>query len=219
MDRKGYGVLITFEGIEGAGKTTQVTRLTEALKKEGYDVVTTYEPGATPLGEKIRDWIFSSSLSPDMEALLFIADRVLHWHQMIFPALEERKIVLCDRFSDSTYAYQGYGSGVSIPFLKKLHQNFLGRREPDLTILLDIPVENVLLSSQQKESTVRIPIPKDRIEKRSLEFHQKVRKGYLRLAKQNPHRFCVLDGRENPEILEAKILFSVKSLMQKHSHQ
>lgn len=215
MERPYPGFLITFEGIEGAGKTTQITLLAESLKNEGWEVVHTFEPGATPIGRMIREFVFSHPLPGETETLLFVADRVLHWKKVIAPALEEGKIVLCDRFSDSTYAYQGFGTGVPLKFIRELHKRACHLPEPDLTILLDIPVEKTFPVGHTGEVSSRIAQPRDRIEMRPAEFHQKVRAGYLKLAQIHPHRFLVLNGLETKEALHHKILLATKKLLAK----
>ncbi|MFN4182023.1 MAG: dTMP kinase, partial [bacterium] len=182
VERAYSGLLITFEGIEGAGKTTQIFLLAESLKKEGWEVVHTFEPGATPIGRLIREFLFSHPIPAETETFLFVADRILHWKKVIAPALEEGKIVLCDRFSDSTYAYQGYGTGVSLKLIRELHERTMHFPEPDLTILLDIPVEEAINEGDGRKGSYRIVQPRDRIERRPVEFHRKVRAGYLKLA-------------------------------------
>ncbi|MDL1966581.1 MAG: dTMP kinase [Candidatus Desulfofervidus auxilii] len=179
-------LFITFEGIEGAGKTTQSMLLAEWLKKRGREVCVTYEPGHTPLGQRIREILLSDQFSSCAEAelLLYLADRAEHVKKMILPALTENKFVLCDRYHDSTLAYQGYGRGIKIEFIWNCLFS-LGFPLPHFTFLLDCPVEIGL--KRIKNRTL------DRMEKQTLLFHNRVREGFLKLAKADPKRIKVID--------------------------
>ena len=185
---KGY--FITFEGIDGSGKTTQLELAEKFLKQRGYDVVTTREPGALEIGEKIRNILlnYNGVVSDKCEMFLFLADRAQHVETFIKPALESGKIVLCDRYTDSTIAYQGYARGQDIELLMKLNNIAIRGLLPDLTLLYDIPTE----ISQQ-----RIGKEKDRMESSGSIFHEKVHQGYLTILKENPARIKKIDGTKS----------------------
>jgi len=176
------GIFITFEGIEGSGKTTQIKLLGERLKKQGLKVLTTYEPGDTEVGQKIRNILLEPeiNINPLCELILYFADRRFNmFNEKIKPYLETGFIVICDRFTDSTVAYQGYARGVSIDIIKELNRILLNEFKPDLTILLDLPVIIGLKRNQQVNKT-------DRFELEDLAFHDRVREGYLKLAEIEP---------------------------------
>ncbi len=185
------GLFITFEGIDGCGKSTQVARAKEALKKKGLRCVVTREPGGTLIGEKIRSIILSPRLpgmSDPCETFLYLAVRAQHVHEIILPALQNGDIVLCDRFADATFAYQGAGRKIPLPLLEKMNGFAAARLQPALTFLFDITVEK---SRQRlKESGKKA----DRLEGSGAQFYESVRQGYLRLAKQYPDRIVVLQG-------------------------
>ena len=189
------GLLITFEGIEGSGKTTQAQRLYEYLRaKRGDKVIFTYEPGDTEVGRRIREILIDKRYVIDAwtELFLYLADRVAHVEQVIKPALDEGKIVISDRYADSSVAYQGAG-GVPIDTIKQFNEVATFGIKPQLTVLLDLPVEDGLTRLGER----------DRIEAKDVEFHQTVRRYYLELAKSEPDRFVVLDGsKPEDEIFE-----------------
>lgn len=176
------GLFITFEGPEGSGKSTHSRRVVKDLTDEGYDVVHTHEPGGTALGQKIRDILLEKKeirLDKYSELLLFEADRSQHIEEVIRPALKDKKIIICDRFNTATFAYQGYGLGMDMKLIETLDAASTCGIGPDLTVLLDIEVETGLERAGGVNSA-------DRMEKRGIEFHNKVRKGYLALAEQSP---------------------------------
>lgn len=184
------GFFISFEGIEGTGKTTQVRLLAERLSKAGYSVILTKEPGGTAIGNKIRDVL----LQPEhkgmfylTELLLYNADRAQHLKELILPAISEGKIVITDRFSDSTVAYQGYGRGIDISLIKSIDEIATGGIKPDITILFDLDVETGL---KRNRGINKI----DRLELEDIEFHKKVRKGYLQIANREPERIRIIDA-------------------------
>jgi dTMP kinase len=176
---------ITFEGSEGCGKSTQSGMLVSYLKAKGAKVIYLREPGGVKLGEMIRAILLDpkNKISAQAETLLYMAARAQVVGEIIKPALEAKKIVICDRFLDSTIAYQGYGLGIDIKLIKAIGNFATGGIVPDLTIFLDLPVESGL---KHKDSC------KDRIEQRSMSYHEKVRCGYLALAKQEPQRIKIV---------------------------
>ena len=170
-----HGTFITFEGVEGAGKTTQVHRLADAL---GPNVVLTREPGGTPVAERIRDlFLTSDGITAVTELLLIAAARAQHVDELIRPALEANQIVICDRFIDATVAYQGYRGGIDLELIHRLNQTATGGLKPDLTFVLDLPPE-IGLQRQQQGRTHR-----DRLDREPLESHHKVQAGYLAAVK------------------------------------
>ncbi len=188
MTKKFPGAFITLEGPEGAGKSTQVKHLTTLLTERGIDHLVTRDPGGTPLGKKIRRILLTPNLdvSPRAELLLYQADRAQHVEELIMPALREGKLVICDRYVDSTMAYQGYGRGIDFDLIKELNQIATGGLMPSLTFLFDLDSEEGL--------SRRHPAGHDRIEREALDFHIKVRQGYLEMAKQEPERFHIIDA-------------------------
>lgn len=190
--RKVRGLFITFEGIEHCGKTTQCELLADTLRTDGHEVVLTREPGGTPLGAAIRDIVLHSGapLETVSELLLFAADRAQHIGSVIEPALSAGKIVICDRFADSTRAYQGYGRGIDSALIDRAIALATGGLSPDLTILMDIDVET---------SRSRGDDASDRIEQDSDDFFHRVREGFLKIAAQNSARTVVLDGTQSIE--------------------
>ena len=198
------GLFITFEGADGCGKTTQIKLVKDYLEKSGYEVVLTREPGAKGLGEKIREILlnYDGIVSDRCESFLFLADRAQNIDTIVNPAVEKGKIVLCDRHIDSTVAYQGYGRGLNLERINKLNLLATDGRVPDLTIVFDIDVET---------SMQRVGKEKDRMESAGIEFHNRVRNGYLEIAKNEPERVKVVDGREGIE----KVFENVKDLVNK----
>jgi dTMP kinase len=190
------GLFITFEGPEGAGKTTQIKLFCELLQKRHIPYVTTREPGGSKLSTHLRKWILNRleyKLAPETELFLFLADRAQHVKEVILPALQKGKIVVCDRYTDSTLAYQGGGRGFSISVLKQLNHTATDGLTPDLTVLFDIPVELGL------RRAIRRGKGKDRMEKEALNFHRRVRQTFLRIARQEKSRVFVLDARKSRE--------------------
>ena len=181
------GLFITFEGADGCGKSTQLNLLAEYLTKKGFEVVVTREPGAKGLGEKIREILlnYDDIVSDRCESFLFLADRAQHIDMIVNPAVEAGKIVLCDRHTDSTVAYQGYGRQLPLDRIIMLNEMAVNGRHPDLTFVFDIDVET---------SMKRVGDDKDRMESAGKEFHNRVRYGYLEIAKQEPKRVKVLDA-------------------------
>ena len=200
-------LFITFEGIEGCGKTTQIGLLTSFLKSLHRPFLLTREPGGTGVGEQIRQILLSSEnvgIEPMAELYLYAAARVQHLRQVISPALREGKIVICDRFADATLAYQGYGRGVDLAWIEEIHARTMENLKPDLTFLLDLPVEVGLRRALKRMENHSVK--EDRFEKEALDFHQRVREGYLILARNEPRRIIVLDGMKEEKTLHREIL-------------
>lgn len=194
---------ITFEGIEGSGKTTQIHLLTEQMQQQGHQVVVTREPGGCPIADRIRSILLdpaNSALVHRAELLLYAAARAQHVSEIIRPALQAGKIVLCDRFTDATLAYQGYGRNLDRDLIKQLNQLASEEIKPELTLLLDLPVEKGLGRALQRE-VLQQDSTEGRFEREALEFHQQVRDGYLALAEQEPERFRTINAdRSLPDI-------------------
>lgn len=190
MKNKGY--FITFEGADGCGKTTQSELVQKYLEDKGFEVVWTREPGAKGLGQNIRQLLlhYDGDVAPMCEAFLFLADRAQHIEHLIKPAVAAGKIVVCDRHTDSTIAYQGYGRGEDIEQLKYLNNLATGDIRPDLTFVFDVSTE---------VAQTRVGSEKDRMESAGIEFHKKVRQGYLEIAKQEPERVKIVDANNSIE--------------------
>lgn len=193
------GLFITFEGVDGCGKTTQIKLLDEYLRKSGYETLLTREPGAKGLGEKLREILlgYDGEVSSKCESFLFLADRAQHVDCIIKPALEKGTFVLCDRHTDSTIAYQGYGRGVDIDELKNLNCLATGGMKPDLTIVFDVDIET---------SAKRVGKEKDRMESAGIDFFERVRNGFLEIAKQEPERVKVIDSTKSIESIHKEVL-------------
>ena len=182
------GTFLTLEGPEGAGKTTQVQLLSSKLEALGIPHLITRDPGGTPLGKQIRRILLApgGSVSPMAELLLYQADRAQHVHELIMPALMEGKLVICDRYTDSTIAYQGFGRGIDMKIITELNNISTQGLKPELTILFDLESEKGLGRLH--------PGGHDRLEREAIEFHHKVRNGYLSLVQEEPKRFAVIDA-------------------------
>jgi dTMP kinase len=196
------GLFITFEGGEGSGKTTQVRYLSDTLSAAGIPHITTREPGGTPLAEKLRGLVVESGATPwlpESEMLLFLAARLEHTHRVILPALEQGNIVLCDRFHDSSRAYQGIARGLGVALYDQLHRLMLGSLRPDLTFLLDIDAEVGLKRAATRRGK------ETRFEELGLDFHTRLRAGFLSLAANEPERIHVIDAAQNVDAVQAQI--------------
>jgi dTMP kinase len=204
------GRFITLEGIEGVGKSTQVARLSDALGLLGIAHVVTREPGGTPLAESIRDVVLSAreeSLPPTAELLLMFAARAVHLANHILPSLRAGRWVICDRFTDATYAYQGGGRGLSVGTIAELESTVQGALRPDLTVLLDAPVENALARARRRNAGA----PEDRFERERSEFFERVRNLYLARAAAEPERFAIVDATQSVDEVGAQILGQLKA--------
>jgi dTMP kinase len=203
------GVLIAFEGVEGSGKTTQAELLYEFLKDKNYNCLFTREPGGTPIGERIREILLdphSTPMHPKTELLLYLASRAQHTYDKIMPALKEGFIVICDRFTDSSFAYQGAARGLGLKPVSRLNKFACAGIKPDLTILVDLPVSEGF-KRQQGEP--------DRLEKEGSSFHEQVREGFLALSRRAPGRIKVFDGRKDKETLHREIREKVADFLAK----
>ncbi len=202
MDR---GKFISFEGSEGGGKTTQAYILAESLRSAGYDVLTTREPGGTPLGTSIRELLMHAKeghgMCPETELLLFAADRAQHVREVIAPALSAGKIVLCDRYCDSTTVYQGVARALAPEQVAWINAFATQGTLPDLTFVLDLPAADGLARARSQTGT-----KPDRMEQEALSFYRKVRQGFLDLAQAEPARFRVIDAKVDSTIAAAAIL-------------
>jgi dTMP kinase len=199
---------ITFEGGDGTGKSTQIKLLESYLVAQGKACIITREPGGTWLGQLLRQILLeasSRSISSPSELFLYLADRAQHVHEVIVPAIAQGKIVLSDRHTDSTVAYQGYGRGIDLPLLLRLNEFASGGLTPDVTFLLDCPIELGLSRAAQRKSQAPEVKAKDRFEIENLEFHQKVRQGFLELARAEPARFYIIDASRSEQRVFAAI--------------
>ena len=206
---KPAGKLISFEGSEGSGKSTQIARLAAHLQKIGREVVATREPGGTEIGEQIRNIIVHNSrgdeMCPETELLLFTAARAQVVREVIAPALQRGAVVLSDRYLDSSTVYQGIARNLAPGPVSEINQFAVGNVMPDLTIVIDVPTEVSLARIRQRASDLP-----DRMERENISFYTKVREGYLLLAKQWPGRVVVLDGTLTPDQLDQKVWAAVE---------
>lgn len=207
-------MLITLEGPDGSGKTTQIALLADYLSKQGYSVFSVREPGGTAIGEQIRGVLHSMSnqeMNPHAEVLLFSASRAQLVAQAMRPALEAGKIVLCDRFFDSTFAYQGYGRGLDLQALRQITHFATGGLCPDLTIYIDIsPQEGLWRRRQDKNAEW------NRLDDLPTDFHQRVHEGYQRLIASEPERWVVIDGERPVDAIQADIRAAVSEKISRH---
>lgn len=200
------GLFITLEGADGCGKTTQLNLLKEYLTSKGYEIVVTREPGGKGLGEKLREILlnYDGEVSDRCEAFLYLADRAQNIDTIIKPAINSGKIVLCDRHTDSSVAYQGYGREQNIDNINMLNELAVNGVHPDLTIVFDIDTET---------SMERVGAEKDRLESAGIEFHKRVRNGYLEIAKKNPQRIKVVDASQTIEDVQRDVIKIVEEVL------
>ena len=200
------GLFITFEGADGCGKSTQMKLLKEYLLEKGYEIVETREPGGKGLGERIREILlnYDGEVSNRCESFLFLADRAQNIDVIVKPAIQQGKIVLCDRHTDSSVAYQGYGRGLDIDEINRLNNLSTGGLKPDLTYVFDVDIET---------SMQRVGSEKDRMESSGKEFFNKVRNGYLELAKQEPERIRIIDSKNSIEKVFEDVLKEIQPLL------
>jgi dTMP kinase len=201
-------LFITFEGIEGCGKTTQIRLLEERLKHYSIPYTTTLEPGGTRIGKRIREILLDSGnkdICPITELFLYAADRAQHVEEVILPALNLGKWIICDRYFDATVVYQGSARGQDIEYIKILNEKATSGIKPDITLLLDCPVE-IGLKRAIDRNTGQEADHMDRFERERIDFHLKVREGYLKLAREEKKRFFVVDASRSVEEVESSIL-------------
>lgn len=202
------GIFITFEGTDGVGKSTQIKFIYNYLIEKGYDVLLTREPGGCPISEKIRNVILdidNSNMVPECEALLYAAARAQHMKEVILPAIAEGKIVICDRFYDSSIAYQAYGRGLGEDMIRAINEPALYGRLPDATILLSIPPQDAFLRKHGNKD--------DRIELSGEEFFDRAYYGFMESAKKEPSRIHVIDASAGKEETHKKILKLINELL------
>ncbi|MEW6068801.1 MAG: dTMP kinase [Nitrospirota bacterium] len=203
------GIFISFEGIEGTGKSTQARFLYQHLKDSGYEVILTEEPGGTQISLKIREILLSAgnkSMTPLTELLLYNASRSQHIHEVILPAIKKGCIVITDRFVDSTIAYQGYGRGIDLNLIFSIDKIVTDNLRTDITILLDLDAETGLKRNKGINKT-------DRLELEDIEFHKRVRNGYLELAKKEPERIKLIDASWTIERVQSKIVHIITDFL------
>ena len=211
-------MFVTFEGIEGSGKSTAMRLLAEALRERGFDPVLTCEPGGSALGRSLRSILLDArtrGISGRAELYLFLADRAQHVAEVVRPALEAGQIVLCDRYCDSTYAYQGRGRGLAAEQLRCVNDMATGGLVPDLTLLLDLPVLQGLERAGRRNREAGTTVSEGRFDAESLDFHERVRRGYLELAAAEPERFAVIDAGQAPEDVLLQCLSAVETALQR----
>jgi dTMP kinase len=209
-------MLITLEGGEGAGKTTQILHLAEWFQRRGANCLLTREPGGTPLGKSIRALLLNpenQGMAPETELMLYMADRAEHLHHVISPALAAGRTVLCDRFFDATLVYQGFARGLPTERLLQLHHLVLGGLRPQLTLLLDLPAEAGLARARGQLAKGSRALAESRFEREAIEFHRRVREGYLTLARQEPERFRMIDAARDEESVRAEIQAAVDAFI------
>jgi len=208
----GGGLFITFEGPGGAGKTTQMRLLAEYLQSRGHQVYCTRDPGGTVIGDQIRqvlDDVGHTEMTPPAEILLYSASRAQLVAQKIKPMLEAGQIVLCDRYADSTYAYQGYGRGLDLTILKMITEFATQGLQPDLTIYLDLPVEIGLARKQRANEAGQGEW--NRMDQLTSDFYERVRQGYLTMARANPERWSIIEARQSTAAIHQAICVALRT--------
>ncbi|NOQ52580.1 MAG: dTMP kinase [Desulfuromonadaceae bacterium] len=198
---------ITFEGIEGSGKTTQIRFLAKHLQQQGIEVLRTREPGGCPIADQIRGILLNpanAAMIPQTELLLYAAARAQHIEEIVQPALQSGRMVLCDRFTDATLAYQGAGRGLDPALIKRLNLLTAGGCHPDLTLLLDLPVEIGISRATHREEAQQ-DSSEGRFEREQLEFHQRIRRAYLSMAAAEPQRIRVIDAEQTPQQIAQQV--------------
>jgi dTMP kinase len=201
------GLFISFEGIDGCGKSTQADLLRSYLESKGEQVELLREPGGTALSEQIREILLNPNnekMDPSTESILLSASRAQLTREIIIPALERGNVVICDRYADSTLAYQGYGRGINLEWLEKLNEFATAGLKPDITLLVDLPVDEAFNRMQSKSF--------DRIEMEGIEFLDKVRSGYLELTDRFSKRYFMIDGMETIEEMSKKIINKIEEI-------
>ena len=212
----GSGFFITFEGLDGCGKSTQIEKLAKSLRDRGRQVLVTREPGGTAIGDRIRALLLDSAtvkLSPLAELALMFASRAQHIDEVIRPALAKGKVVLCDRFTDSSEAYQGAGRKLGSEVVLTLHRTLCHGLEPDLTILMDSNVADSVARARRRNAAVSSTADENRFERENREFFERVRRGYLEIARRDAHRVVVVNAREPIGAVHREIVAAVRKKM------
>jgi dTMP kinase len=210
------GWFISFEGVEGSGKTTQIRLAGQFLLDKGYPVVMTQEPGGTPLGDRIREILLNRGgfdISGNAEVFLFAAARAQHTDSVILPALEKGDVVLCDRFSDATIAYQAYGRGLPLGAVREVCRLASKGISPHLTLLFDLPVETGLERAFRRIASRDEDRREDRFEREHLDFHRRIREGYLSIAREEPNRVKVIDASRDIDSTRREVGFILSSFL------
>jgi len=200
--------LITFEGIEGSGKSTQIKLVAEYFVEKNVPIIVTQEPSGTDIGRKIGSILFNSEhyyMCAETEMFLFCAARAQHVREKIMPALEQNKVVLCDRFSDATYAYQGAGRGLDHEFIRLINDYSALHLKPGLTLLFDLPVEIGLQRATDRNNRLKEPSSIDRFERENIDFHRRIREGYLNILKNDPQRFRLIDANQDVNAIQEEV--------------
>ena len=207
------GAFITFEGIDGSGKSTQLRMLASVLRMRGFEVVTTREPGGTPLGKRLRTALLDAQaeVDPLAELLLYAADRAQHVRRLLRPALETGYIVLSDRYADATVAYQGAGRGFTSELIQEVVELATGGLKPELTLIFDVSVAECLMRTRRRETTEQ---GKDRLDAEDMEFYARVREAYLKIAAAEPERVRVVDASSSVEETHTKVVQLVLSFLE-----
>ena len=209
-------MFITLEGIEGSGKTTQLPNIVRYLESKGIQCTVTREPGGTPIGAKIRSVLLnpeSRGMEPLTELLLYVADRIEHVNKVILPALENGEFVVCDRFMDATTVYQGYARGLDIGMIHHLHREILEKVKPDLTVLFDLPVSVGLERAWKQIKNGTRTGKETRFEKETLDFHEKIRAGYLDIAQREPERIRIIDAAKDETAVTQDVIDCIDTLL------
>ena len=209
-------MFITFEGIEGAGKSTAIASVADGLERRGRRVLLTQEPGGCALGKTLRTLLLDqkSVIASRAELFLFLADRAQHVAEVVRPALVQDIVVLCDRYADSTLAYQGYARGLDPAVLRQLSAEAAGGLVPNMTLLLDLPVEEGLARARRRNERLGTVSSEGRFDAESLAFHAKVRSGFLAIASEEPERVKIIDSSRPPAEVQAQCLRHLETLLQ-----
>jgi dTMP kinase len=210
------GRFITFEGIDGSGKSTQLRLLAGDLRVRGFDVLTTFQPGGTPLGRRLREAFLETeeNVHPTAELLLFAADRAQHVNFLIKPALETGRIVISDRYADATAAYQGAGRGFDEGIIKQVIDLATDGLAPDLTLFFDISIEQAIRRTTARPGDETV---KNRMDEETTDFYERVRRGYLEIAAREPHRFQTIDAAGSVEQVHAEVARIVTEFLSNHA--
>lgn len=214
------GTFITFEGIDGSGKSTQLRLLADFLRKQGCDVLATREPGGTPVGLRLRAALLDGKeeVDPLTELLVFAADRAQHVRRVLRPALESDRVVLSDRYADATIAYQGAGRGFAPELISEIVQLATEGLKPDLTLLFDLPVNESVIRTRRRSEGKSRRHPGDRLDAEDMEFHLRVRDSYLRLAAEEPERFRIIESGGSLEITHKHVKEIIVPFLEVRGH-